>query len=213
MKNFLLLFIIISSQLAYGYQSEQKSHSQDQVLITTQYGWGDNTKAKHIRAAEVHVFASPTDNDIVVVLDADDNVYAHRLSEAEIHNLSYTQAILVNEKKVVYDLLDAEINTVFVPTEFKARTERQMVIATEVHLFSSEQAGHNYDIMVILDADSNVYAALSNKGSFSYRDSGFINDIIVTDASGADLPRSSLVTKAFVYDFVKTTVVHFHPKS
>ena len=212
MIRVLSLFIIINSQLAYGYQSEQKYQSQDQVLVATQYGWGDNTKAKHIRAAAVHVFNSPTDDDIVVVLDGDDSIYAHRLSEAEIQNLSYTQAILVNEKEVVYDLLDAETYTYFVPTEFKARTERQMVSATEVHLFSSEQAGHIYDIMVVLDADSNVYAVLGDEGGFSYRDSAFINDIIVTDASGAELPRSSLVTKAFVYDFVNATV-HLYPKS
>lgn len=108
MKTLIVLGVMLSTQLVYGYESvqhDQVSHDQEQSLIATQYGWGDDPSVTVIRAMEAYLIPSQSDQ-ILVILDADNRVYAHLLSEVRIQNLSYTTAIHADD--VVYDLLDVE---------------------------------------------------------------------------------------------------------
>lgn len=122
MKKFLALCIILSSPLAYGsddYQNmdrqpryDELAHNQDQdqMLIATQYGWGDNRDAVHIKVKAIHVVPNiPDRNPLLVLLDNHDNFYAHRLSEVMLRSLSYTDIILVDGGDVVYDLYDVDV--------------------------------------------------------------------------------------------------------
>lgn len=121
MKKFLALCIMLSSPLASGSEeprrdymdhqdaNEELAHNQDQMLIATQYGFGDNRDAEYIKARAIHVVPNVPDRDpLLVILDNHDNFYAHRLSEVMLRSLSYTDVILADGGDVVYDLYDVD---------------------------------------------------------------------------------------------------------
>ena len=167
MKKFILLSFILSSQLAYGYQ----------------HGWGGNPDAEVIRPAEIHVFTSSKTDDFFVILDGDGNVHAHLLSEVEVQDTSYTTAVLANDGKVVYEFLDVNSNTNLVPTASGFGSQFPKIIrATAVYAVTSE-IPTNGTIIVIFDAEDNLYAHLYNTESDDLK--GSISTGVVVVNNGA----------------------------